>query len=140
VVALPPNIIAQGRSLMGTVQYRFQTEESNPPLVMNCHTFVRWLLLQQGVNMPVGLATLLYYGTPVEFQERAPGDIIFTNGHWGNYSDAERAREGVGHVGILATEDSVLHACFKVGTVTEDPLQEFLAFRKLRGIYRIPST
>ena len=107
---------------------------------MNCHTFVRWLFLQQRVDIPVGLATLLYYGTPMEFQERAPGDIIFTNGHWGNYWDTERAIKGVGHVGILATEDSVLHACFRAGTVIENSLQEFLASRKLRGIYRIPST
>ena len=136
-----PVIVA--RKWLGLSRYTFLEEDCCPPLIVNCYNFVHWVYAQCGIFVPKSLADQLYVGMPIIFSGLwQDGDLIFRGeSHWGAYYDNDRAKEGVGHVGILTSDQTVIHASWKDGTVVEETLEKFFASgsknSRFRGVYRI---
>jgi len=130
------NPVEVARSCIKASRYSFRKEDSSPPGVVNCHTLIWWVFRQCAIEMPWGLLDQLNLGEPVERDcSDWTGCLVFTTGRWGNYRDDDRAKDGVGHVGIITESHTVVHAS---DVVIEEPWDVFLGNgRQLRGIYRV---
>lgn len=128
-----------GRSLIGSSRYVFGAEPHEAPDVVSCQTFVWWLYGESGITIPHLISAQIQLGSCVRtFQEGKCGDLVFARGLTYNFTDEGRARDGVGHVGVLTARGTVLHASSRARTVTEESLECFLVRRdRFRGIYRI---
>src|SRR5262249_43102533 len=59
---------------------------SSPATGFDCSGFVAYVFAQVGVYLPHHAASMYSFGTPVPYDQLAPGDLVFF--------------EGLGHVGI----------------------------------------
>jgi cell wall-associated NlpC family hydrolase len=120
------------------VVYEFREEFCSPPERLNCYLLVWWAFEESaGIYMPKTMLEQLYRGDPVGVSDIDDVGLIFTNSDWGSYHDEDRAKEGVGHVGILTNNKTVIHACGQRRRIAEDSLRKFLSKRELRGMFRI---
>lgn len=129
------------RLLVGISRYDFMEEHCYPPEVVNCHTLVAWAYSQCGIWIPRDLLGQLYAGIPAVTDYTKGTCLVFIKGNWskGGYFDSQRAVKGVGHVGIVSSQGTVIHASSSAKTVVEEPLERFLDDKSVfRGIYRIP--
>ncbi len=128
------------RLWVGISRYDFLEEHCYPPEVVNCYTLVAWAYGQCEIWIPQTLLGQLYAGT-LAVGDYAQGTcLVFTKGNWGKggYFDSQRAVKGVGHVGIVSSQGTVIHTSSSARTVVEEPLERFLGDRSMfRGIYRI---
>lgn len=125
---------------IGISKHAFWEEHCRPPMVVNCYVLVSWAFERCGIQVPQTLLGQLYAGNLAESHEAQDGYcLIFTKGKWNNggYFDAKRAVQGVGHVGIVSCQGTVIHSSVDAGTIVEEPLESFLDSDVFRGIYRI---
>lgn len=134
------NPVNVARLWVGISKYDFWEEHCYPPEVVNCYILVAWAYEQCGMWVPQTLLGQLYAGSLVQPDCTQDGCLIFTKGNWGNggHFDDQRAVRGVGHVGLVSSKGTVIHASSVAGTVVEEPLGRFVGDRVFRGIYRIP--
>lgn len=128
------DIISLAQSCIGN-SYRRGARLWEAPNVFDCSSFVKWLYGQKGVWLPRRTIQQRYCGKTVSIEEIAPGDLVFTTGaiNWFETNPDE----GVGHVGIVAGEKTIIHAANKRLGVTQSPLSSFLEGEKFRGVQRI---
>jgi cell wall-associated NlpC family hydrolase len=69
---------------------------SSPSTGFDCSGFVAYVFSQVGVSLPHHAASQYGYGTPVPFDQLAPGDLVFF--------------DGLGHVGIYIGGGQFVHA------------------------------
>jgi cell wall-associated NlpC family hydrolase len=69
---------------------------SSPATGFDCSGFVAYVYAQVGVSLPHHAASQYSYGTPVPFDQLAPGDLVFF--------------DGLGHVGIYIGGGQFVHA------------------------------
>jgi cell wall-associated NlpC family hydrolase len=69
---------------------------SSPSTGFDCSGFVAYVFAQVGVSLPHHAASQFGYGTPVAFDQLAPGDLVFF--------------DGLGHVGIYIGGGQFVHA------------------------------
>jgi peptidoglycan DL-endopeptidase CwlO len=69
---------------------------SSPSTGFDCSGFVSYVFAQVGVSLPHHAASQYSYGTPVPFDQLAPGDLVFF--------------DGLGHVGIYIGGGQFVHA------------------------------
>ena len=69
---------------------------SSPSTGFDCSGFVSYVYAQVGVSLPHHAASQYGYGTPVPFDQLAPGDLVFF--------------DGLGHVGIYIGGGQFVHA------------------------------
>jgi len=69
---------------------------SSPSTGFDCSGFVAYVFAQVGVSLPHHAASQYGYGTPVPYDQLAPGDLVFFS--------------GLGHVGIYIGEGQFVHA------------------------------
>lgn len=121
-IGVRAHIITKARALLGKARYCFWSEKCKPPYTVNCVMLVRCTLDEVGVwegdeqGAPPANNKLLQ-----NLQRRGklvakpqPGDLIFV----GHKTDHE-------HVGIITSEETVIHACWRRETVVEDELRCF---------------
>lgn len=133
-------LIASGRSLIGKARYEFLAEPYQAPEVVSCQTFIWWLYAEYGIFIPHLVSEQVQLGVLVQVpKQRRCGDLVFSRGQGRyNFYDGERAKDGVGHVGMLTEKGTILHASSKAKTVVEESLERFLVKEgRFRGIYRI---
>jgi len=66
------------------------------------------------------------------------GCLIFTAGCKEECRDEDRAKKGVGHVGIVTDIGSVIHASYSHKKVVEEDRKSFLGgINNYRGCYRV---
>lgn len=126
--------------LVGVATYKFAARLDEAPRVVNCQTLIAWAYGQCGIVVPNLLSEQLYAGILVpQIEEARPGDFVFSKGRAWNYVDTDRALRGVGHVGLIVSHDTVLHASFKARTVVKEPVSVFVGDQdRFRGVYRLP--
>ena len=69
---------------------------SSPSTGFDCSGFVAYVYAQVGVSLPHHAASQYGYGTPVPYDQLAPGDLVFFS--------------GLGHVGIYIGSGQFVHA------------------------------
>ncbi len=132
------NLTALARQCVGISKYvRFCRAEEAPNSV-DCSSFVKWLYAQKGIWLPRHPIDQRYLG----FQEIADistklyeGDLIFSTGrrnlYWFN------PEEGIGHVGMVSSNQTLIHAANPHTGVVELPLTDVIGRWQNRGIIRI---
>lgn len=122
-------LIALARSRIGNTRYKIDATLEDAPSVVNCYRFVQWLWWHLfGIALPEH--QLAWDGAMVVGMDALViGDLVFAR-RWRMKPD------DFGHVGIVSSPHTVIHASFRTGTVTEDPLDLFLE-KGLLGARRI---
>lgn len=138
IVSVDP--IAIARSYVGRSAWRRGARMHEAPGVVDCSSFTKWLLGEIGIWIPrrsiqqrdcVGNG-----GYAVNDRDDVqPGDLVFVAG-WRDYYDTDPS-QGVGHVGIVTSDRTVVHAANSQLGVTESPLEEFLYLNNFRGARRM---
>lgn len=132
------DLVALARNLIGRTEYRRGAKPGQAPKIVDCSSMTKWLYGQTGIwlsrysidQRDEGLATT----------EPQAGDLAFAAG-WKNYYWHDQ-NDGVGHVGMVTGNDSVIHAANSQRGVVEDPLDVFFSNpHKFRGFRRyLPAT
>lgn len=141
IVSMDP--IALARSRIGRSMYRRGARMHEAPAIVDCSSFTKWLFGQAGIWIPrrsiqqrdwVGNG-----GHAVNDRDDVrPGDLVFVIG-WRDYYDVDPS-QGVGHVGIVTGDYTVVHAANSDVGVTESPLEGFLYLNNFRGARRMIPT
>lgn len=132
------DLVALARGCVGVSRYERGVHPDSASAVVDCSSFTRWLYGQRGIWMPRRSIQQWAYGTAVDLERVAAGDLVFATGPQ-NYYIANPS-SGVGHVGIATGNDTVIHAVnVRVGVV-EDAISSFIRRQRFRGVRRyIPS-
>ncbi len=131
-------VISLALELVGNATYQFAARLEEAPRVINCQTLIAWVYGQHGIAVPNLLSEQLYCGIPIALDAAQKGDWIFTRGRGYNFYDGERAKNGVGHIGLVIENGIVLHASFKARTVVKESVNAFIGDQnRFRGVYRL---
>ncbi|TSC66235.1 MAG: hypothetical protein CEO22_157 [Candidatus Berkelbacteria bacterium Gr01-1014_85] len=130
------------RACCGKSTYRRGALPEEAPGVVDCSTLTWWTYSELGIELPRYSVSQRQAMTdsgifdPGQLQQIRPGDVIFIRGrhpYW--LTDPQ---DGVGHVGLLTGEGTVIHAASKARGVVEDPLDIFIRdWQDFRGIGRV---
>jgi N-acetylmuramoyl-L-alanine amidase len=89
---------------------------ASPEEGFDCSGYVMYLFGELGVSLPHGAEAISQYGTPVEFPDLQPGDVIFFQNTY---------RYGVSHLGIWAGNNTFIHAPEPGASVSYEELKGF---------------
>ena len=128
------NIVALARQRIGTSQYRRGARRSEAPAVVDCSSFIKWLYAERGIWLPRRSIQQRELGETVNLDELIAGDVVFVSGRINYYHDDPA--NGVGHVGIVTGDETVIHAANREAGVVESPLAKFVEKTKFRGARR----
>ncbi|MBI3627065.1 C40 family peptidase [Candidatus Uhrbacteria bacterium] len=122
-------LVCLARTALGR-PYRLSALAVDAPECYNCLSLICSVLKQVGIHVEQRLEHLSAVGTEVPLTQLRGGDILFTSGlrNWYN---------GLGHVGLAASPNTVIHACYREKRVVEVPLERFIGRRKFYGARRI---
>lgn len=140
---VPVDPIGLARSCVGRSMYQRGARAHEAPGIVDCSSFTKWLFGQAGIWIPRRSIQQRDWigngGHAVNDRDDVrPGDLVFVSG-WRDYYHDDPAN-GVGHVGIVTRDGTVVHAANSAVGVVESPLAEFLSIDRFRGARRmIPS-
>jgi hypothetical protein len=128
------DIVALARSRIGVSKYERGARLCEAPAVFDCSSFMKWLYGERGIWLPRRSIQQREKGEIIERENVQAGDLVFTDGYQNYYITSPD--DGVGHVGILTDEGTVIHAATKKVGVIESSFDRFTE-GCLRGIRRI---
>ncbi|SDZ13559.1 C40 family peptidase [Thermoactinomyces sp. DSM 45892] len=112
-VTLADKIIATGEKYLGT-PYKYGAP-SGQTKVFDCSTFTQYVFGQYGIKLPrTSASQYASVGTPVSKSNLQVGDLLF-------FSSSKSGKGRVGHVGIYAGNNKILHT-YGQGGVRYDSL------------------
>lgn len=126
------NIEEIARSVVGKARYLFHADISMAPGIVRCSTFTSWAFGILGIELGARSVQQWEGGNMVNVSEAKAGDLIFSAGHK-NYFIKGPQRNGIGHVGLVTSQNTVIHASWAERTVIET---EFKITHRFRGIRR----
>ncbi|OGG41422.1 hypothetical protein A2837_02830 [Candidatus Kaiserbacteria bacterium RIFCSPHIGHO2_01_FULL_46_22] len=111
----------EARACIGVSVYKLKADPTQAPGVVDCSSFVQWLLSLEGIALPRLAFEQLHFCNQIVFDplEARAGDLIFRTGHQPQYLDDPTL--AVGHVGFVTGDLTVIHAPSKEKGVVEDP-------------------
>ena len=129
------DILAIAKSCIGNSLYRRGSRLSEAPNFFDCSSFIKYLYGQKGIWIPRRSIQQSEFGQSVDLEKVTAGDIICVSG----FIDYFRTDPtlGVGHVGIVTENASVIHAKNKDAGIVETPLEKFFSKENFRGVRRI---
>lgn len=133
-VAVSVDMIALARQCIGTSKYQRGAKPSEAPFIVDCSSFIKWIYGVRGIWLPRRSIQQRELGKTVGLNEVVAGDVVFVSG-WIDYYHDDPA-DGVGHVGIVTGEGTVIHAEGKKNNVVETSLDAFASHRGFRGVRR----
>lgn len=128
------DVVLLARQYVGVSQYRRGARPSEAPNVFDCSSFIKWLYGMCGIWLPRRSIQQRNLGEIIELNDIRAGDAVFVSGRIDYYEDD--SKNGVGHVGIATSDNSVVHAANKKSGVIESSFQEFVGADKFRGARR----
>lgn len=115
--------------------YKRRARLAEAPYYVNCSSLVAWAYGRCGIRLPRYAISQLYDGPGVNgaigFK---PGDLIFTDAERSYWLEDEDF--AIGHVAMMVTEDSVVHAPRDQCVVREN-FEDFMRDRTYRGTRRV---
>lgn len=133
-LAISVDLLELAKQCTASSQYRRGARASEAPEIVDCSSFVKWLYGQRGVWLPRRSIQQRALGQPVTLPEMRSGDLVFVSGFI-NYYETDPS-DGVGHVGMITENGTVIHAANSKLGVIESPMEKFIAGGKLRGVRR----
>ncbi|MCX6712802.1 MAG: NlpC/P60 family protein [Candidatus Vogelbacteria bacterium] len=132
------DVMALARRQIGVSGFSLGAKYTEAPEVVSCATFIKWLFARLGIWLPRRAIQQSYFGMPVLFEEIREGDLVFSEAQIKSNSYYLNPNEGIGHVSMVTSENSVIYAsnCGSRG-VTETDFKEFIGKRGVRCIRRI---
>ncbi len=129
------DIIHVARSLKGRAIYRLHADPQLAPHVLNCSRLTQWLFSLNGIALPNLAVEQQQTAIAVVFSDLRPEDLIFMVGK-NDHLREDLAPGDAGHVGIVASATTYIHACFAHRTVVEERIDEipqdrFLGFGRI---------
>ncbi len=118
------DIIILGRELIGNSTYKRGARMYEAPDALDCSSLTKWLYAQQGIWIPRRSIQQREYGIKVSPEGVIRGDLLFTSGHIDYY--LTDSQDGVGHVGIVTGEGTVVHAANKKDGIVETKIEKFI--------------
>lgn len=117
-------IVARARAQIGMSVYKLRADSEFAPHIVDCSSFTRWAYGLLGWTIPrLAFQQFESCGTHVLPEAAAPGSLVFQRHHYSRSSICPVL--GVGHVGLLTGDKSVVHASKKAGTVVEESVEAF---------------
>lgn len=129
------DLVSLARACIGQAEYRRGARLSNAPNVFDCSSFTKWLYGQMGIWLPRRSIQQREFGVVVPKEELCAGDLVFVSG-WIDYYLCDSA-DGVGHMGIVTENRTVIHAANKKVNLIESSFENFIGENNFRGIRRI---
>ncbi len=135
-VSVIADVVELACSYLGHSNWKRHITIESAPEVFNCSVFTKYLFGQAGIWIPRLAVQQREFGVPVPLEEVCRGDLIFVEGrHAFYYNDPN---DGVGHVGIVGDNKTVIHAGGPDKCVNKMPIKEFLTTcGSFRGVRRI---
>jgi hypothetical protein len=117
------NLVEEARKLIGATRYLREANFREAPHILNCITLIKFLYAKRGIWLPKDFLRWLNFGGEVAQEDLCAEDIVFTPGLF-----QSRSVQGlsIGHVGMMTTPDSIIHADYRRG-VQEVSAREFFA-------------
>lgn len=128
------DLIHIARSYIGVSCYHRGARLTDAPAVFDCSSFMKWLYGQRGVWLPRRTIQQIELGASIDLSDIRAGDLVFTTGYINFYQDDPAL--GVGHVGIVTGEGTIVHAANSRAGIVESTVENFLRKAKLRGVRR----
>jgi len=130
------DIVKIARSRVGKSSYRRGADPNLWPGVLDCSALTKWSYGQLGIWLPRYSVDQRDFGLRTDnISNMAPGDLIFKSGfrnyYWDNRAD------GVGHVGLISSSNSVIHAANSKVGIIESYIDDFTDGNDFRGVTRI---
>lgn len=126
---------ALAREWIGRAYYERGSHPNRAPDVVDCSSFTKWLYAERGIWLPRRSIQQCEEGVAVELDTLCAGDLVFLSlGRYNFYIDDPD--DGVGHVGYVTEQGTIIHATWHGRTVRECSLDDFLR-KPFRGAVRI---
>ena len=132
---VPVDLLSLARGLIGQAQYRRGARPSEAPGIVDCSSMIKWLYGQRGIWLPRRTVQQRECGEVVYPAILGMSDLLFLSGHINYYEDDPAF--GVGHVGIITDDETIIHAANREMGVIEEPFRPFIRAEKFRGAQRI---
>lgn len=131
------DLVERARMCSGVSWYHRGASIAQAPQIVDCSSFVKWLYAQRGIWLPrYAIQQRAYLAHAVEQDCLRVGDLVFASRMHGLYE--ENPSDRVGHVGMMFSNDTVIHASQDRG-VRETFLRTFLKGGVWRGARRVIS-
>ncbi len=116
-----------GRLTIGHSKYKLKALHDDAPEMFDCSLFTQWLYGLAGQSIP-RLSFEQFESCDLWRPARlaCPGDLVFRRHVYARSTICPVL--GVGHVGFVTVDLSVLHATSRAGTVVEESLDDFFHF------------
>lgn len=132
------DLIGLARDLKALSKYRRGARTHEAPGVFDCSSFVKWLFACRGIWIPRYSIQQFEACDDLPSEQVVAGDLAFSAG-FRSYYRSDPAM-GIGHVGIVTDDQTVIHATSSAGGVVEEPLEAWRNADGFRGVKRlIPS-
>jgi len=129
------DIVTEARRCIGLAAYVLRAKMCQAPKTLDCSGFVKYIFAQKGVWLPRLSIQQRSCGSVVSLSDMLPGDLLFSTGKY-NWFD-HNPLDTVGHVCIVSSKNTVVHAsCLSLG-VEEVPIDKYVQPNYFRGIRRI---
>jgi len=129
------DIIQEAQKCIGYAQYVLRAKMSQAPNIVDCSSFVKYLFGKKGMWLPRISIQQRECGEVIDIQNISQGDLIFSTGKY-NWFDTDPA-DNVGHVCIVASRETVIHASCLKGGVEEVSLLKYIQPNRFRGARRL---
>lgn len=118
------NLIALARQYIGKSHYCRGANISEAPWIVDCSSFIKYIFGQYGIWLPRRTIQQRELGEAVSISEIVAGDLVFIPGKINYYYD--NPIDKVGHVGIITSNNTVIHAANEKLGIIESPLEKFI--------------
>lgn len=118
IAPIDVDILSVARAQIGVSRYKRSAPIRNAPTIFDCSSFIKWLYGKRGIWLPRLSPQQKEVGEEIDKNNLIAGDVVFTPGYI-CYRPI-----GIGHVGIVTSDQSVIHATKNVG-IEEIPLDQF---------------
>lgn len=128
------NIVEIVRARIGKSIYKRGAIIDQWPEQLDCSGLTKWAYGQLGIWIPrYSIDQLVYADENFDFPRI--GDLVFTSGRRNYYFD--NSEKGIGHVGMVVSENSIVHAANSKIGIVETYADKFANAENFRGVGRI---
>lgn len=132
------DLVALARGRIGKATYRRGARMREASAVFDCSSFTKWLYGCRGIRIPRYSIQQHEACTFLPSGPALAGDLAFSEGFRSYYRT--NPAFGIGHVGLVTSDRTVIHAADAERGVIEEPLEVWQGWKGFRGVRRlIPS-
>jgi hypothetical protein len=132
------DFVALARAQVGVGEYRRGARMRQASSIFDCSSFTKWLYGQRGIHLPRKSIQQYEACRFLPSGSFLAGDLVFSSGSRSWYR--HNPSFGIGHVGIVTADQTVIHAANPLLGVVEERLEIWQGWEGFRGVRRfIPS-